>query len=275
MAGAAPVARPGRDGGEGLTEPAAFTGLDLGILTAVALLTAVLSAVVGMAGGIVLLSVMLLFVEPLVAIPLHGAVQLVSNGSRAWIQRRHVEWSVTWRYALPLLPMGFVGLAIAQSLAPAVARGLIGVFVLLATWAPGWLLIGAHPERVDRNRRFVALGSVVGVLNMTVGATGPLIAPFFLNLGLARQALIGTKAACQALGHIAKIAIYGAAGFAFVSWAGPLALLSLAVVAGTWFGSRILGRVSERAFVRLYKGVLTLVALRLVLWDGLDALGLR
>jgi len=250
-------------------------GLDLGILTGVALLTAVLSAVVGMAGGIVLLSVMLLFFEPLAAIPLHGAVQLVSNGSRTWIQRSHVDWPIVWRYALPLVPMGFIGLAIAWSLSPPLARGLIGAFVLVATWAPGWLVIGTHPEQIDRGRRFVLLGGVVGVLNMTVGATGPLIAPFFLNLGLSRQALIGTKAACQTLGHVVKIAIYGVAGFVFSAWLGPLALLSAAVVVGTWLGSRILGHVSEQAFVRLYKTVLTLVALRLVLWDGFAALGLR
>ena len=243
------------------------------ILTAAAFATSILSAIIGMAGGIVLLSVMLLFLDPLVAIPLHGTVQLVSNGSRTWIQRRHVEHGIALRYALLLLPMGVVGLAIAQSLSPPVARTMIGVFVLIATWAPGLLLVGAHPERSDRNRRFLILGGVVGVLNPTVGATGPLIAPFFLNLGLARQAIIGTKAACQALGHLAKIAIFGVAGFAFLPFAAPLALLSVAVIAGTWTGSRILGHVSEEWFTILYRTVLTLIALRLVAAEGLALLG--
>ena len=49
-------------------EALALDGVTLGLLGAVALATAVLSAIVGMAGGIVLLSVMLLFLEPLVAI---------------------------------------------------------------------------------------------------------------------------------------------------------------------------------------------------------------
>ena len=115
----------------------------------------------------------------------------------------------------------------------------------------------------------------MGVLNLTVGATGPLIAPFFLNLGLPRQGIIGTKAACQTLGHVTKIAIFGATGFAFAAFALPLALLCVAVVVGTWIGSRILGRVSEIWFTRLYKTVLTAVALRLVLWDGIAVLGLR
>ena len=234
------------------------------VLGVAAFLTSILSAIIGMAGGIVLLSVMLLYMDPLEAIPLHGAVQLVSNGSRTWIQRSHIVRPIVWRYSLLLLPMGFVGLAIAQSLSPPVTRALIGVFVLMATWVPGLLLFGVHPEQTDTKRRFVVLGGVVGVLNMTIGATGPLIAPFFLNLGLPRQGIIGTKAACQALGHLAKLAVFGVAGFAFVTYALPLAVLCVAVVAGTMAGSRILGRVSELWFTRLYKSVLTLIALRLV-----------
>lgn len=243
------------------------------VLTAASFATSILSAIVGMAGGIVLLSVMLLFMEPLEAIPLHGVIQLVSNGSRTWIQRSHVEPGIVWRYALLLLPMGFVGLWVAQSLSPSLLRALIGAFVLVATWAPGLLTLGTHPERSDPHRRFVALGGVVGVFNVTIGATGPLIAPFFLNLGLSRQAIIGTKAACQALGHLAKLPIFGFAGFAYASFAAPLLLLSLAVIAGTWVGSRILGHVSELWFRRLYMGVLTLIALRLLVMEGWRALG--
>ena len=234
------------------------------LLAAAAFATSVLSAIVGMAGGITLLAVMLLFFEPLVAIPLHGVVQLVSNGSRAWIQRRHVRRDIALRYAILLLPMGFAGFGVARSLPPEAMRAAIGVFVLLATWRPGLLLVGTHPDRIDPKRRFFILGGVVGFLNVSIGATGPLIAPFFLNMGLTRFALIGTKAACQMLGHLSKIAVFGVAGFAFGANALLLAVLSAMVVAGTWTGSQLLHRVNERAFTILYKSVLTLIALRLV-----------
>ena len=116
---------------------------------------------------------------------------------------------------------------------------------------------------------------MVGALNTVVGATGPLIAPFFLDLGLERRALVGTKAACQTSGHLAKAVVFGVAGFAVAAFLLPLALLSAGVIAGTWIGSRILGRVSETTFVRLYRTVLSLVALRLVVWDGAAVLGWR
>jgi uncharacterized membrane protein YfcA len=191
------------------------------------------------------------------------------------IQRRHIRWNLLTWYGLPLLPFGFAGLALARSLPPELTRMLIGVFVLFATWLPGALLLGTHPERTEPHRRFLLLGSVVGVLNVTIGAVGPLIAPFFLNLGLTRQSLVGTKAASQALGHLVKIAIFGVTGFAFAPFLAPLALLCAAVVAGTWLGSQMLERVSETAFIRLYKTVLTLIAVRLVVWEGLALAGLR
>lgn len=246
--------------------------LELSILCATALATSILSAIVGMAGGITLLSVMLLFLEPLAVIPLHGVVQLVSNASRTLIQRRYVDWRILSRYGLLLVPMGFAGLHLVRSLPPFGPGFLIGVFVLVATWAPGALLLGTHPEQTDPKRRFLVLGGVTGLLNMILGATGPLIAPFFLNIGLPRQGVIGTKAACQVLGHLVKVAIFGVAGFAYRDHLVPLALLSATVVAGTWIGSRLLERVNERWFRRLYMAVLTAIAVRLVIGESLSAL---
>lgn len=238
----------------------------LGLAT---LATAALSAVVGMAGGITLLAVMLLFMEPLVVIPIHGAIQLVSNSSRTYIQREHVRWEIVARYAIPLLPMGFIGLALARQIPPEGLKALIGAFVLLATWAPKLLLFGTHPEDADPRRRFFVLGAVVGVVNIAIGATGPLIAPFFLHLGISRFALIGTKAACQAAGHLAKLVVFGLAGFVFSDHLTLLMVMIPMAVAGSWLGSRLLERVSERGFVILYKTVLTVIALRLVITFGL------
>ena len=246
---------------------------DLALLLAMALATSILSAIAGLAGGIVLLTVMLLYFEPLDAIPLHGAVQLVSNGTRAWIQRRHVDWRLVWPYALPLLPAGAVGIQFARGLPAEVLRLMIAGFVLVATWGRGLLLLGTHPERLRPTRRFLMLGTGLGFLNVTIGATGPLLGPFFLNLELGRQGVVGTMAACQTLGHLAKITVFGVAGFAFAEYLGPLLLLCAMVVIGTWVGSRLLERVSELWFTRLYKGVLTVIAIRLVLWDAARLLG--
>lgn len=239
------------------------------LLTATAFATAILSAVVGMAGGMTLLGVMLLFLEPLVAIPLHAVVQLVSNGSRTFYQRRHVDWRIAGSFVLPLLPAGALGLAVARQLPPDALRLAIAALVLVATWRPGWLALARKPAAGRPFRRFFPLGAVIGFLNVSVGATGVLAGPFFLGLGLSRQALIGSQALCQMAGHLAKILLFGLAGFAFRDHAQLLAGLCAASLLGTAVGTRLLGSLSERSFGWLYRGVLTVLAVQLLL----EALG--
>ncbi len=236
----------------------------IALLCGVVFATSVLSAIVGLAGGMVLLSVMLLFLPPLEAIPLHGAIQLVANASRSWVQRKGARYDLLWRYGLLLVPFGFLGLWVAREVPEAALSAAIGVFVLVATWAPKALGIGARAAPQDVGRRFLALGAASGFLNVTIGATGPFVAPFFLGLGLSRQAVIGSQAATQALGHFVKIGLYGGAGFRFGPHLALLALGSVCSVAGTWVGSQLLERVSERAFVVLYRTTLTGIALYLV-----------
>jgi uncharacterized membrane protein YfcA len=250
------------------------TPAEWAILAVTSLATSALSAVLGMAGGIVLLSVMLLFLDPLVAIPLHGVIQLVANGSRTVAQRRDVDWRIAGRYALLLFPAGLIGVRVALGLPPEAIKASIGAFALVATWRPQWLSLDARSASRKGLGRFVWLGGAVGFLNSVLGATGPLIAPFFLNLGLTRQALIGTKAACQALGHVSKTLVFGSIGFAFLEHAPLLGALSLLAIAGTWLGTRLLDRVDEERFQKLYVTVLTLIALRLLVGE-LWALAVR
>jgi uncharacterized membrane protein YfcA len=236
----------------------------LALLCGASIATGALSAVVGMAGGITLLALMLLFLDPFVAIPVHGVVQLVSNLSRTVAQRQHVRWGLLACFGAPLLPMAFAGIGLTRLLPRPAAEIAIGAFVLIATWRPGWLRFGGAGRAGGASGRMLAAGSVVGFFSTSIGATGPIAAPFFLRLGLDRRALIGTQAASQTLQHLAKILVFGAVGFAFRDFALPLAALSATAIAGTWLGTRLLERVSEADFRALYMAVLTVVALRLV-----------
>jgi uncharacterized membrane protein YfcA len=243
------------------------------VLTAVALATGALTAAIGLGGGMILFVAMLLYLEPLVAIPLHAAVQLVSNGTRTLIQRDHVRWDLLGWYALPLLPLGFLGLSVARALEPRHLEATIGLFALGATWIPRRSGERPDPERRGGPRLFLLLGTVVGFLNVTIGVTGPIVGPFFRGLGLPRQGVVGTFAACQLAGHVAKVLIFGIVGFAFPSYLVLLVCMSAAVAAGTWLGSRLLDRFDERTFRLLYRLALTGISLQLV-WEGLRPDGL-
>jgi len=221
-----------------------------------------------MAGGIMLLAIMLLFLEPAVAIPIHAVVQLTSNSSRTVIHAHYVRRDLLFPFMILLLPAGALTLPLVQVAPDDALRLAIGVFVLVATWRKRWLLLGIDPERIPTTRRFALVGAAAGAVGPLVGATGPFIAPFFLGIGLNRFELIGTKAACQMTGHLAKIILFAIAGFAFFDYLGLIVGMAACVVAGTWLGTRLLHQLDDDLFTQLYKLTLTAVALRLV-WSGL------
>lgn len=243
------------------------------LLTAIAVGTSIVSGVMGLAGGMLLLAALLFWLDPVVAIPVHGVVQLVSNGSRAWFQRAHVRWDAVWRFAWPLLPAGALGLALLRAVPPDAVRAAIGAFVLLATWLPGWLQLGASAAAGRDARRGLPVGgALVGFFSTSIGATGPLLAPFVLALGFAPSATIGTMAACQIFQHGSKIALFGVAGFDFGRFAVPALALSAAAIVGSAIGTRLLDNLPARAFGIAVRVVLTALALQLAIGSML-ALG--
>lgn len=230
-------------------------------MAVVAFATSILSGMLGMAGGMLLLTVLLLRLDPLVAIPVHGIVQLVSNGSRAWFLRAHVQTRLIWLFALPLLPAAALGLWVLGRLDPELGRILIGAFVLITTWRP------SAPKTTERSRpeRYLPLGgALVGFGSTLVGATGPLLAPFILALELSPQSTVATLAACQVFQHATKVALFGAAGFDFQRHALPAIGLSVCAALGSAVGTSWLDRVPRDHFKRIVRVVLSVLALQLI-----------
>lgn len=237
--------------------------LELALVGAGAFATAILSAVAGLGGGMVLLVLLLQFMPPLVAVPVHGAIQLVSNATRAWALRTFIAWDVVLRHAILLIPGGLVGLQVAGRLPRDVARACIGAFALVATWRPKLLVPNVSGEFPRRG--FVWLGAVHGAINMPLGATGPMIAPFFKSALEDRREVVSTFATSQAIGHVIKIALFGASGFVFRDHLDVVLVGAAGVWLGSWVGTRLLGKLSEAQFGRVFKVAVTAAAVPLVL----------
>lgn len=240
------------------------------ILSLAAFLGATLSAVAGLGGGTLLIGVMFaLGLAPVVAVPLHAAVQAVSNAVRGVAYRHDVHWpSVAW-FSLSCLPLPFVT-------APLIARAdadairLILAVAIVLSLLPG-VSSALHTHWPSRRKMLVA-GALNGAVGMVIGATGLIIGPFFLDRRWSQQTTVGTLAVCQAIGHVLKIAAFGVLGFGLLAqWEMALPLM-VGVALGTLLGRRIMRLVSRRQFTLLFKAVLVLLALRLGVTGSLGLL---
>ena len=100
------------------------------------LLTSILSGVVGMAGGMVLMAVLVTVFPVASATILHGTVQSISNGSRFWFVRGNTVWNVIPPYLVgtTIVLAGFIFSTIIPD--PALILVLIGIFPWIARLVP-------------------------------------------------------------------------------------------------------------------------------------------
>ena len=227
--------------------------------------TSALTIVAGIGGGVTLLTVLVSFLPPAIVLPVHGVVQLGSNVGRTLLLRQHVAWPVIgWFVAGTLL-----GAALASQVFVTLPAGLlqtvIAVFVLWAVWGPK-----RGERRALPPRGYLAVGAGSGFVSLFVGGTGPLVASFLSPETLGRHRLVATHAACMTAQHGAKALAFGFVGFAYLPWLPFLAAMIAAGLAGTAVGRKLLGKLPEEHFRRLFRGVLTLLALRLLYmaWAG-------
>lgn len=232
-------------------------GVGLFILAA-AFLTATLSGVFGMAGGLILMGAVALVLPVQAAFVTHGILQLVANGWRAALHRRHVRWDIVGWYALASLIAGAVVALAAFSPSKPLLFLLLGLVPGL-TWLPqGWLrLDAARPPHA-----FLSGLTVTG-LNLTAGVAGPLLDIFFVRTDLTRHAVVATKSATQIFAHLAKIAVYGAPLMASAEAdMPPWQVFAVAIplsMAGTVLGGRILDQMSDVNFRRWTRLIVTAV----------------
>lgn len=239
-----------------------------------AFLTATLSGILGMGGGMLLLATMFCFLPHGEAVPLHAAVQIFSNGSRVVVFWKDVDWPIVGRFAIGMVPGVAVAAFILWSLgAPGRAEPTlklaIGVYILIAAFLPK----AKNATNGDGRRGFTLLGLVAGTAAITVGAVGPLIAPLFVRRGTVKHRLIATKAVCQMSTHLLKIPVFWWLGsIEFASFSGLLAAMAVVAVAGTLLGKRLLAYVSPHRFAMLYQTALILAGVKVLLVDGLAKL---
>jgi uncharacterized membrane protein YfcA len=215
------------------------------LLVAAAFGTAMLSAVAGFGGDMLLLLACIAAFGPRNAVEVVTIAQLASNGGRAWLNRTEIHRRLVGVFSLGAVPGAATGaLVLTATPEDTLARIIGGVLLALVLWRR------LHPAAVHvPDAVFVVLGAASGFGSGLSGSIGPLVAEFFLARGLVRSAYIGTDAAATLTTHITKLVVYG--GTAVLTHATALIglLLTPASLAGSWVGKQIVDRIPAGAFI--------------------------
>jgi uncharacterized membrane protein YfcA len=222
-----------------------------------------LSAALGVGGGSFLMIVMANILPPAALIPVHGFVQLASNGGRAILTRAHFVPTSIFPFWVGAALAALIGVFLFAGFNSEWIPLLVAIFIL-------WLCWGKMPKLnlgTSKLGMFVG-GLVTSYASLFVGASGPLVSAWVGNQQDDRWRYTSIFSSCMTVQHLLKLVVFGVLGFAYADWLALIIGMIASGYIGTKAGLRLLAKFADRDFKLVFKLVLTLLAIRAI-WVNL------
>ena len=215
--------------------------------------------------------------SPLIMIPLLSSVLgseavppvitfnvMVGSLQRTWLLWRYIDWRVTLWFMPGAIAGAILGAYTFTQLHLDWLQILVGLFLIYSLFSFGF----GNKERSFNVKlwHFLPASFLIAFVSGIIGSTGPVVNVFFLNYGLVKKQMIGTKSFNVVMLHLTKIIAYGSLGVLKPEYIGYGVVISLAAIPGNWLGQFVLEKMSAKQF---RKAVLSVMAISgvLMVWQ--------
>ena len=216
----------------------------------------VVSGVFGIAGGMIMLGVLLIFFDVPTAMVLFSLLAATGNAWRALQWWEFVRWRIFWFYCLG----GAVAFAVMRVIAFIPDKAL--VYLLLGLMP---FLVELVPARARPNIEWRGVPFLTGVLTTIVqfltGVGGLFLDIFFQKSLLDRKTTLATKAVAQTASHVLRASYFisfGSIGDEISLW-NMLVAIALAI-GGTALAPYVIERMSDHDFRQWTRAIIFIIS---------------
>ncbi len=174
----------------------------------------------------------------------------MSSSSRVFYFWRDIDWDL-FKVLFPSTIIGsFLGARLFAELSSDYLQVIIGIF-LLATVFQFFQKKDQVLKRRIKRWHFIPIGFLISFLSGLIGGVGPLMNSAYMNYGMTKESLIGTRSANAVVLHITKILSYAYYGYVTGEVLKYGIILGITAVVSNYFGKLLLGKISEIIFRKI------------------------
>jgi uncharacterized membrane protein YfcA len=232
------------------------------IIAAAGFIAFLISTVAGGGGALILVPIVTFFLGAQAAAPVISLGNTINRPVRLALFWEHIDWSVAKYYIPGGIAGALAGSYLFANISVASLQIVVGLFLISTVFQYNF----GESERSFEVKTvyFLPLGLAVSLFSALIGATGPVLNPFYLNYGLEKESMIATKTVNSFLVGVTKIGSYTFFGALHgrLWWYGLL----IGVMAGvaSYAGKKILGEISSRTFRILVIALMVISGLAMV-----------
>jgi uncharacterized membrane protein YfcA len=227
----------------------------LAIIAATILFSSFLSGVFGMAGGMVLLGVLLNYFDVATGMVLFSIIQLFANGWRALQWRHYVLWPIfLWYVGGAIISFGVMWM-----IAFVPDKALVYLALGLMPFVVELLPTSMRPNIEWQGVPFLT-GIMTTIIQILAGVGGLFLDIFFQKSKLDRKTTNATKAVAQSFSHVVRACYFGSlSGIGDVPvWeTGPAILLA---IAGTSLAPFVVERMTDHGFRQWTRAIILVIS---------------
>lgn len=206
----------------------------------------ILSTISGGGGALLLLPILNWVIGVSNTAPVLNLGSFLGRPSRLIIFWKHINWKVCLYYAPTAIVGAWLGAWLFSNFKVEWLQILVGVFLISTLWQYRF----GNKEKSFNMKLwyFIPLALVVSVLGTIIGALGPVLNPFYLNLGLDKEDLIATKTANSFFMGLSQIGSYTFFGLLHDQfWIYGIAL-GIGATVGNIIGKKFLSNMKSSTF---------------------------
>ncbi|KKE84818.1 sulfite exporter TauE/SafE family protein [Pseudoalteromonas luteoviolacea] len=229
------------------------------LLGVIAFTTSLIAAIVGFGGGMLLIALLPLFLNPVLVIPIHGLTQITSNASRALFSLSDVKWS--------LLPAFLVGSILGTVLFGMILYTMpttyiplaIGLYILLNLW------YSPFSNFIKRFENFYIIGALQTGLGLIVGATGPLSLTVLTKQLQSKDQVVATSAVFMTFSHLAKIPVFLLVSSELLESGYLIIAMICGAILGSYTGTKVRFSMDNNKLIGVIKLLLSILAINMMI----------
>ncbi|PKR80278.1 sulfite exporter TauE/SafE family protein [Brumimicrobium salinarum] len=206
----------------------------------------ILSTISGGGGALVSIPILNALIGVSNTAPVLNLGTFLGRPARLIIFWKHVNWKVCFYYA----PAAIVGAYLAALFFSYFKVEWLQIFVGVFLISTIWQFRFGKKKRSFKMKLwyFIPLGFLVSVFGTIIGALGPVLNPFYMNLGLDKEELIATKTANSFLMGVSQIGSYAFFGLLHKElWIYGIAL-GIGATIGNIIGKKFLSKMKSETF---------------------------
>lgn len=229
------------------------------VLGLISFSTSVVTATLGLGGGLLLIAILPSFLPLNALIPVHGLAQISSNLSRAYFGYKDIQYSVIPKFlAGSLVGVGLFALLL-NLMSIKYIPLFIGTYILLSLW------VQTFNDKIKKYESYYVIGFFQSGLSVIVGTTGPLAITKLLKEFQDNEKVVATSAVLMSITHILKALVFLNFGFVFSDYLLIIICMITGSIIGSYVGTKLRHTLDGKKLFFALKIVLSMMAIKSIL----------